>query len=115
MAFHALFAETLWGILREHLLDFTFPGGQDEEPPRRVGLRRQVLQFFNGGQYPEDFGLHQNGTGETQDAVVKGGAKIIPASEIDRKGFVAAEKPVWDQFTPTPDLKALVQEIVNAK
>ena len=51
----------------------------------------------------------------SKDAVVKGGAKIIPASEIDRKGFVAAEKPVWDQFTPTPDLKALVQEIVNAK
>ena len=51
----------------------------------------------------------------SKDAVLKGGAKIIPASEIDRKGFVAAEKPVWDQFTPTPDLKALVQEIVNAK
>ena len=67
MAFHALFAETLWGVLREHLLDLTFPGRQDEEPPRGVGLRRQVLQFINGGQHPEDSGLHQNGTGQTQD------------------------------------------------
>ena len=47
--------------------------------------------------------------------VVKGGAKIIPSSEIDRKGFMAAEKPVWDKFASTPELKALVQEIVNAK
>jgi tripartite ATP-independent transporter DctP family solute receptor len=48
-------------------------------------------------------------------AVIKGGAKIVPASEIDHKGFVAAEKPVWDKFANTPELKALVQEIVNTK
>ncbi|MDY7577105.1 TRAP transporter substrate-binding protein [Herbaspirillum sp. RTI4] len=52
---------------------------------------------------------------EAKAAVVKNGAKVIPASEIDRKGFVAAEKPVWDKFANTPELKALVQEIVNAK
>jgi tripartite ATP-independent transporter DctP family solute receptor len=52
---------------------------------------------------------------EARAAVVKGGAKIIPASEIDRKSFVEAEKPVWDKFANTPELKALVQEIVNAK
>lgn len=52
---------------------------------------------------------------EAKAAVIKGGAKIIPASEIDRKGFVEAEKPVWDKFANTPELKALVQEIVNAK
>jgi tripartite ATP-independent transporter DctP family solute receptor len=51
----------------------------------------------------------------SKDAVIKGGAKIIPASEIDRKGFVAAEKPVWDKFANTPELKALVKEIVDAK
>lgn len=48
-------------------------------------------------------------------AVIKGGAKIIPASEIDHKGFVAVEKPVWDKFANTPELKALVQDIENAK
>ena len=52
---------------------------------------------------------------ESKETVVKGGAKIIPASEIDRKAFMAAEKPVWDKFASTPELKSLVQEIVNAK
>ena len=47
--------------------------------------------------------------------MIKGGAKIVPAAEIDRKSFVDAEKPVWDKFADTPELKALVQEIVNAK
>ena len=48
-------------------------------------------------------------------AVLKGGAKIVPASEIDRKSFVEAEKPVWDKFAATPELKALLQEIVNVR
>lgn len=52
---------------------------------------------------------------DAKAAVIKGGAKIIPASEIDRKGFVEAEKPVWDKYASTPELKSLVQEIVNAK
>ncbi|WP_018609385.1 TRAP transporter substrate-binding protein [Uliginosibacterium gangwonense] len=52
---------------------------------------------------------------ESKAAVIKGGAKIVPAAEIDHKGFVAAEKPVWDKFANTPELKALVQDIVNAK
>jgi tripartite ATP-independent transporter DctP family solute receptor len=52
---------------------------------------------------------------EAKAAVIKGGAKIIPASEIDRKSFVDAEKPVWDKFATTPELKALVSEISNAK
>ena len=52
---------------------------------------------------------------EAKAAVIKGGAKIIPAAEIDRKGFVEVEKPVWDKFATTPEMKALVQEIVNTK
>jgi len=52
---------------------------------------------------------------DARAAVVKGGAKIVPASEIDRKSFVEAEKPVWDKFASTPELKSLVQDIVNAK
>ena len=52
---------------------------------------------------------------EAKAAVIKGGAKIIPAAEIDRKSFVDAEKPVWDKFATTPELKALVQEVVNTK
>ena len=48
-------------------------------------------------------------------AVLKGGAKIIPNADIDKKSFVDAEKPVWDKFASTPELKALVQGIVNTK
>ena len=47
--------------------------------------------------------------------MIKNGAKIVAASEIDRKSFVEAEKPVWEKYANTPELKALVQEIVNAK
>ena len=48
-------------------------------------------------------------------AVIKGGAKIVSAAEIDRKSFVEAEKPVWDKFATTPELKALVSEITSAQ
>ena len=46
---------------------------------------------------------------------MKAGVKFVPAAQIDHKGFVAVEKPVWDKFANTPELKALVQEVVNAK
>lgn len=52
---------------------------------------------------------------EAKAAVVKGGAKITEAKDIDRAGFVAVEKPVWDKFAATPEMKALVQDIVNTK
>jgi tripartite ATP-independent transporter DctP family solute receptor len=52
---------------------------------------------------------------DSKAAVIKGGAKIVSAAEIDKKSFVDAEKPVWDKFATTPELKALVQEIVNTK
>ena len=52
---------------------------------------------------------------EAKAAVIKGGAKVIPAAEIDRKSFVEAEKPVWEKFANTPELKALVSDIVNTK
>jgi TRAP-type C4-dicarboxylate transport system substrate-binding protein len=52
---------------------------------------------------------------DAKAAVIKGGAKIVPAAEINRKSFVDAEKPVWDKFADTPALKSLVQETVNAK
>ena len=48
-------------------------------------------------------------------SVLKAGAKIIPASEIDRRSFVDAEKPVWDKYMSTPEIRNVVQEIVNTK
>ncbi|MDB5819632.1 MAG: C4-dicarboxylate transporter [Rhizobacter sp.] len=52
---------------------------------------------------------------DAKAAVIKAGAKITPAADIDRASFVTAEKPVWDQFAKTPELKALVQEISDVK
>ena len=52
---------------------------------------------------------------DAKAAVIKGGAKVVPAAEIDRASFVDAERPVWDKFATTPELKALVTEITNAK
>jgi len=48
-------------------------------------------------------------------SVLKAGATIIPASEIDKKAFMAAEKPVWDKYMTTPEIRSVVQEIVNTK
>ncbi len=52
---------------------------------------------------------------ESKANVLKAGATIIPASQIDHASFVNAEKAVWDKFASTPELKALVTEIVNTK
>jgi len=52
---------------------------------------------------------------DARAAVLKGGAKIIDASQIDKKSFVDVEKPVWDKFASTPELKALLQSIVSVK
>jgi len=48
-------------------------------------------------------------------AVLAHGATIIPSSAIDKQSFVNAEKPVWDKFADTPQLKALAKEIVDTK
>ncbi len=47
--------------------------------------------------------------------MLKAGAKIIPASEIDRKSFIDAEKPVWDKYMSTPEIRNVVNEIFNTK
>jgi tripartite ATP-independent transporter DctP family solute receptor len=52
---------------------------------------------------------------DARAAVLKGGAKIVASGEIDKKSFVDAEKPVWEKFATTPELKQLLQEIVNTK
>ena len=44
---------------------------------------------------------------------MKAGAQFV--TDINKAEFVNAVKPVWDKFAPTPELKKLVQDIVNAK
>ena len=47
------------------------------------------------------------------EALKKSGVTFV--NDVYKTEFVGAMKPVWDKFAPTPELKALVQEIVNAK
>lgn len=49
----------------------------------------------------------------SKEAAKKAGATFVDG--VHKAEFVAAMKPVWDKFSPTPDLKALVQDIVNTK
>jgi tripartite ATP-independent transporter DctP family solute receptor len=49
----------------------------------------------------------------SKEITIKAGAKYI--TDVNKAEFVSVMKPVWDRFSPTPDLKALVQEIVNTK
>lgn len=49
----------------------------------------------------------------SKEATIKAGAQYV--TDVNKAEFVAAVKPVWEKFSPTPELKALVQEIVNTK
>ena len=42
-------------------------------------------------------------------------AGVTFVNDVNKTEFVAAMKPVWDKFAPTPELKALIQEIVSTK
>ena len=49
----------------------------------------------------------------SKELAKKNGATFI--DNVNRAEFVTAVKPVWDKFSTTPELKKLVQDIVNAK
>ncbi len=49
----------------------------------------------------------------SKDITIKAGAQYV--TDVNKAEFVAVMKPVWDKFSPTPELKALAQEIVNTK
>ena len=49
----------------------------------------------------------------SKEITIKAGAQYI--NDVNKAEFVAVMKPVWDKFSPTPELKALVQDIVNTK
>jgi len=48
---------------------------------------------------------------DAMQAVVKGGATDIAASQIDRAAFVKAMQPVWAKYESTPQMKQLVSDI----
>jgi tripartite ATP-independent transporter DctP family solute receptor len=49
----------------------------------------------------------------SKDAAKKAGATFV--DDVKKAEFVTAVKPVWEKFSGTPELKKLVQDIVNAK
>jgi len=49
----------------------------------------------------------------SKEATIKAGATYV--NDVRKAEFVTVMKPVWEKFSPTPELKKLVQDIVNTK
>ena len=49
----------------------------------------------------------------SKEIAKKAGATFV--TDVKKEEFVTVMKPVWDKFSPTPELKALTQKIVNTK
>ena len=49
----------------------------------------------------------------SKEAAIKAGAQFI--EDVKRDEFAEAMKPIWDKYTPTPETKALLQEIIDTK
>ena len=47
------------------------------------------------------------------EALKKSGVTFV--NDVNKAEFVGAMKPVWEKFAPTPELKALIEEITNTK
>ncbi|MEO6852395.1 MAG: TRAP transporter substrate-binding protein DctP, partial [Rhodoferax sp.] len=104
-----IFSETMH-VMTPEIVVFSKKIWDTLTPVEQASLRKAAK-----ASVPYYVGLWETKEKEARAEVLKSGAKIIPAAEIDKKSFVDAEKPVWDKFATTPELKALVQEIVNVK
>jgi len=104
-----VFSETMH-VMSPEVLVFSKKVWDTLTPQEQAALRKAAKESV-----PYYVNLWDAKEKDARAAVLKGGAKIIPAAEIDHKSFVEVEKPVWDQFAKTPELKSLVQEIVTAK
>ena len=104
-----VFSET-WHVMSPEVLVFSKKVWETLTPVEQAALRKAAKESV--GFYVKLWDAKER---DARAAIVKAGAKIIPNSEIDKKSFVEVEKPVWDKFANTPELKTLLQEIVNAK
>lgn len=52
---------------------------------------------------------------ESKKALIANGAKFVEKSEINHKSFADTQKPVWNKYANTPELKALLNKIINTK
>ena len=104
-----VYSETLH-VMTPEVLVFSKKVWETLTPPEQAAIRKAAKDSV-----PYYVKLWDAREKDSRATVLKSGAKIIPAAEIDRKSFVEAEKPVWDKFANTPELKALVTDIVNSK
>ena len=49
----------------------------------------------------------------SKDITLKAGVQYI--DDVKREEFAAVMKPVWEKYTPTPETKAMLQEIIDTK
>ncbi|MBS1156014.1 MAG: C4-dicarboxylate transporter [Proteobacteria bacterium] len=77
---------------------------KEEQATLRAAAKKSVPYYV---------GLWEAEETNSKKMVTSGGTKFV--SNVDRAEFSKAMKPVWDKYASTPELKALVQELVNAK
>jgi len=104
-----VFSETMH-VMTPEIVVFSKKIWDTLSPAEQTALRKAAK-----ASVPYYVGLWDAKEKEARAAVLKSGAKIVSSTEIDKKSFVDVEKPIWDKFAGTPELKALVQEIVNVK
>ena len=104
-----IFSETMH-VMTPEVLVFSKKVWETLTPQEQAAIRKAAKESV-----PYYVKLWEAKEKDARAAVLKGGAKIIDASQIDKKSFVDVEKPVWDKFASTPELKSLLQSIVNVK
>ena len=104
-----IFSETMH-VMTPEVLVFSKKVWDTLTPQEQAAIRKAAKESV-----PYYVKLWEAKEKDARAAVLKGGAKIIDSSQIDKKSFVDVEKPVWDKFASTPELKALLQSIVSVK
>src|SRR6516165_6071811 len=104
-----IFSETMH-VMTPEVLVFSKKVWDTLTPQEQAAIRKAAKESV-----PYYVKLWEAKEKDARAAVLKGGAKIIDSSQIDKKSFVDVEKPVWDKFASTPELKSLLQSIVNVK
>ena len=104
-----IFSETMH-VMTPEVLVFSKKVWETLTPQEQAAIRKAAKESV-----PYYVKLWEAKEKDARAAVLKGGAKIIDSSQIDKKSFVDVEKPVWDKFASTPELKSLLQSIVNVK
>lgn len=76
---------------------------------------QQTLRAAARASVPYYVKLWEAREASARATLVQAGVRFVPPGQIQHQGFVDAEKPVWARVANTPQLKALVQDIVDAK